>query len=82
MQKTFVTYLLYQHSQYAAFDRPNKTEVIIVTLGKSVTMGDLKISKTDVEVQWLDRDQRKLKKKKHSAVIPACSAKSERLYCD
>ena len=62
MQKTFVTYLLYEHSQYAAFDRPNKTEVMIITLGKSVAMGDLKISKTDVNVQWLDREQRKLKK--------------------
>ena len=62
MQKTFVTYLLYGHSQYAAFDRPNKTEVMIKTLGKSVAMGDLKISKTDVNVQWLDREQRKLKK--------------------
>ena len=62
MPNTFVTYLLYQHSQYAAFDRPNKTEVMVVTPGKSVTMGDLKISKTDVKVQWLDRDQRKLRK--------------------
>ena len=49
MQKTFVTYLLYEHSQYAAFDRPNKTEMMIITLGKSVAMGDLKISKTDVK---------------------------------
>ena len=57
MQKTFVTYLLYQHSQYAAFDRPNKTDVIGY-------QGDLKISKTDVKVQWLDRDQRKMKKTK------------------
>ena len=62
MQKTFVTYFWYQHSQYAAFDRLNKTEAMIITLGKSVTMGDLKISKTDVKVQWLDREQRKLKK--------------------
>ena len=61
MQKTFVTYLFYEHTQYAAFDRPNKTEVIIITLGKSFTMGDLKILKTDVNVQWLDREQRKLK---------------------
>ena len=62
MQKTFVTYLLYEHSQCTAFDRQNKTEVMIITLGKSVTMGDLKIPKTDVKVQWLDREQRKLKK--------------------
>ena len=62
MQKTFVTYLLYEHSQYAAFDRPNETEVMIITLRKSVAMGDLKTSKTDVNVQWLDREQRKLKK--------------------
>ena len=61
MQITFVTYLLYEHCQHAAFDRPNKTEVMIITLGKSVSMGDLKISKTDVNVQWLDREQRKLK---------------------
>ena len=44
-----MTYLLYQHSQYAAFDRPDKTELMVITLGKSVTMGDLKISKTDVK---------------------------------
>ena len=62
MQKTFVTYLLYEHSQYAAFDRPNKMEIMIITLGKSVAMGDLIISKTDANVQWLDREQRKLKK--------------------
>ena len=62
MQKTFVTYLLFQHSQYAAFDLSDKTEVMIITPEKSVTMGDLKISMTDVKVQWLDRDQRKLKK--------------------
>ena len=62
MQKTFMTYLLYQYSQYAAFDGPSKTEMMIITLTKSVTMGDLKISKTDVKARWLDRDQRKLKK--------------------
>ena len=50
MQKTFVTYLLYEYSQYADFDCPNKMEVMIITLGKSVAMGDLKISKTDVNV--------------------------------
>ena len=58
MQKTFMTYLLYEHSQYAAFDRPNKTEVMIITLGKSVATGDLKILKTDVNVQWLDKEQK------------------------
>ena len=62
MQKTLVTYLLYEYSQYAAFDHTNKTEVMIITPGKSVTMGDLKISKTDVKVEWLDREQRKLNK--------------------
>ena len=60
MQKICLTYLFYEHSQYAAFDRPNKTEVMIITLGKLVAMGYLKI-KTDVNVQWLDREQRKLK---------------------
>ena len=48
MQKICVTYLLYEHSQYAAFERPNKTEVMIIILGKLVAMGDLKI-KTDVK---------------------------------
>ena len=82
MQKTLVTYLLYEHSQCAAFDRPNKTEVIIITLGKSVTIGDLKISKTDVKVQWLDQRSNKTEENKHGAVIPGCSAKSETLYWD
>ena len=62
MQKTIMTYLSYEHSQYAAFDRPNKTKVMLITQGKSAAMGDLKISKTDVNVQWLDREQIKLKK--------------------
>ena len=35
--KDLCDYLLYQHSQYAAFDRLNKTDVMIITLGKSVT---------------------------------------------
>ena len=35
--KAFVTYLLYQHGQYATFDRKIKTDVMIITLGKSVT---------------------------------------------
>ena len=38
-----MTYLLYQHSQYTAFYHPNKTEAMIITPGKSVTMGDLKL---------------------------------------
>ena len=44
-----MTYLLYQYSLYTAFYRPNKTEVMIIAPGKSVTMGDLRISKTDVK---------------------------------
>ena len=73
---------LYQRGQYAAFDRPNKTEVMIITLGKSVTMGDLKISKTDVKVRWLaGQRSKKTEENKHGAVIPGCGAKSERLYC-
>ena len=54
-----MTYLLYQHSQHTAFYHPNKTEVMLITPGKSVTMDDLKISKTDAK---RDRDERKLKK--------------------
>ena len=41
--------------------------------------GELKISKTDVKVWWLDRDQRKLKKTNMVAMIPGCSAMSETL---
>ena len=37
MQKTFVTYLLYEHSQYSAFDCPNETDAMIIAPGKSVT---------------------------------------------
>ena len=47
-----MTYLLYQHSQYTAFYRPNKTEVMIIIPGQGnrlPCMGDLKISKTDVK---------------------------------
>ena len=50
---------LRQHSRYAAFDCPNKTNVMIITLGTSVTRA---ISKADVKVQRSHRDQRKLKK--------------------
>ena len=49
-----------------------------ITLGKSVTMGDLKISKTDVAGQR----SKKTEGNKHDAVIPDCSAKSETLYWD
>ena len=73
-----MTYLLNQHSQYSAFDRPNKTAVMIITLRKWVTMGDLKISKTDVKVQR----SKKTEENKHSTAIPGCSAGSETLYCD
>ena len=72
MQKTFMTHLLYQHSQQAAFDRPNKIDMMIITPGE-------KISKTDVKVQWLDRDH---DKNKHGVVTPGGSVKSETLYWD
>ena len=77
-----MTYLLYQHSQYTAFYCPDKTKVMIVTPGKSVTMGDLKISKTDVKRAVAGQRSKKTEENKHSAVIPGCSAKSETLYCD
>ena len=77
-----MTYLLYQHSQYTAFYHPNKTEVIIITPGKSVTMGDLKISKTDVKRAVAGQRSKKTEENEHSAVIPGCGAKSETLYCD
>ena len=35
--KDLVTYLSYQPSQYAAFDHLNETDVMIITLRKSVT---------------------------------------------
>ena len=77
-----MTYLLYQHSEYTAFYRPNKTEVMIIAPGKSVTMGDLKISKTDVKRAVARQRSKKTEENKHSAVIPGCSAKSETLYYD
>ena len=77
-----MTYLLYQHSQYTAFYRPNKTEAMIITPGKSVTMGDLEISKTDVKRAVAGQRQKKTEENKQSAVIPGCIAKSETLYCD
>ena len=82
MQMTFVTYLLYQHSQYTAFYRPNKTEVMIITPGKSVTISDLNISKTNVKRAVAGQRSKKTEENKHSAVIPGCGAKSETLYCD
>ena len=70
-----MTNLLYQHSQYTVFYRPNKTEVLIITPGKSVTMGNLKISKTDVKRAVAGQRSKKNEENKHSAVIPGCSAK-------
>ena len=77
-----MTHLLYQHSQYTAFYLPNKTEVMIITPGKSVTMGDLKISNTDVKRAVTGQRSKKTEENKHGAVIPGCSAKSATLYCD
>ena len=77
-----MTYLLYQHSQYTAFYRPNKTEVMIITPGKLVTMGNLKISKTDVKRAVAGQRSKKTEENKHIAVIPGCGAKGETLYCD
>ena len=59
-----MTSLLYQHSQYTAFYRPNKTEVMIITPGKSVTMGDLKISKTDVKRAVAEQKSKKTEENK------------------
>ena len=73
-----MTYLLYEHSQCASFDHPNKTEVkIIITLEKSVTMGNLKISKTDVKSTVAGQKAKKTEGNKDGTVIPGCSAKSE-----
>ena len=77
-----MTYLLYQHSQYTAFYRPNETQVMIITPGKSVTMGNLKISKTDVKRAVGGQRSKKTEENKHSTVIPDCGAKSETMYCD
>ena len=55
---------------------------MIITPGKSVAIGDLKISKTDVKRAVAGERSKKTKENKHSAVIPGCSAKSETLYCD
>ena len=67
-----MTYLLYRRSQYTSFYRPNKTEVMIITPEKSVTMGDLKISITDVKRAVAGQRSKKTEENKHSAVIPGC----------
>ena len=77
-----MTYVLYERSQYAAFDCPSKTNVMIITPGKSVIRGDLKISKADVKVRRPNRDKRKTEENNHGAVIAGCSAKGETLYWD
>ena len=77
-----MTYLLYRHSQYTSFYRQNKTEVMIITPTKSVTMCDLKISKTDVKRAVAGQRSKKTEENKHSAVIPCCSAKTEKMSCD
>ena len=79
-----MAYLLCQHSQYTAYTAyyPNKTEVMIITPGESVTMGDLKISKTDVKRAVAGQRSKKTEENKHSAVILSCSTKRETLYCD
>ena len=56
----------YQHSQYTAFYPPNKTEMMIITPGKSVTMGYLKISKTDVKRAVIGQRSKKTEENKHS----------------
>ena len=40
-----MTYILNQRSQYAAFDCPNKTDVMIITLGTSVTRAILRFQR-------------------------------------
>ena len=55
---------------------------MIITPGKSVTMSDLKISKTDAKREVAGQRSKKTEENKHRAVIPGCSAKSETLYCD
>ena len=84
MQKTFVTYLLNQHSQYAAFDRLNKTDVMIITLGKSVTMTIWRFEdfKDWCESAVAGQRSKKTEENKHGTVIPGCSVKSETLYWD
>ena len=43
---------------------------MIITPGKSVTMGDLKISKTDIKRAVAGQRTKKTEENKHSAVIP------------
>ena len=81
MQKTVVTYLLYQHSQYAAFDRPNKTDVMIITLGKRLP-GRFEDFKDWCKSAVARQRSKKTAENKYGAVIPGCSAKSETLYWD
>ena len=73
---------LYQHSQYAAFDRPNKTDVMITTLGKSVTRGRFEDFKDRCKSAVGGQISKKTEENKHRAVIPGCGGKSESLYWD
>ena len=57
-----MTNILYQHSQYAAVDCSNKTNVMINYHREIGYQGDLKISRADVKVWKPNRNQRKLKK--------------------
>ena len=83
MQKTFVTYLLYEHSQYAAFDCPNKTEVMIITLGGEIGChGRFEDFKDWCKCAVAGQRAKKTEENKHGAVIPGCSVKSETLCWD
>ena len=54
-------HILYQRSQYSTFDCPNRTNVMIITLGNRIP-GRFKISKANVKVQRSKRHQRKQNK--------------------
>ena len=70
-----MTYLLFQHSQYATFDRPNKTDVMIITPGELVTRAFLRFQRLDVKVHAVaGQRSKKTDENKHGAVIPGCSA--------
>ena len=81
IQETFVACILYQHNQYAAFDCPNKTNVMIITPETSVARAIWRI-KNYCKSAEVEQRSKKTEENKHGAVIADCSAESETVYWD
>ena len=71
-----MTYILHQRSQYAAFDCPNKTNVMIITPGTSVTRAILRFQRLMSSAEVAQRST-KTEENKPGAVIAGAGAESE-----